>query len=199
MCCSVNRHAPRLPAHVLARCRHDISKQGRISLATTGGAAAMPLGSYPCTPLRDHHPMDYTGCQTPYSSSNRRPATQSTSPAAVRFCPPLTEENSPLAVLPQGGQISAPPAHRRGLAAGPVAASPAHRREATVGYVEVPPAHRGVLAAGRVASPPLTEDESPLAVLYRPPLTERLIPLAVLRSPPLTTATLWRHYCPAPR
>ena len=27
-----------------------------------------------------------------YSSSKREPATQSNSPAAVRFCPPLTEE-----------------------------------------------------------------------------------------------------------
>ena len=109
-------------------------------------------------PLRQH--AGPARRRSPYLSSKRVPATQSNSPAAVRFCPPLDDGPS------AAGRVAGPPTDHGELPAGRIA----------------------VLAQLGVSPPALTTDQAPLAVLKFPPLTAAQSPLAVLNCPPLTDA-----------
>ena len=92
-----------------------------------------------------------------YSSSKRPPLTDEASPLAVLPRPPLTDEVVPLAMfLPSAVNKRVPPPLT--AEASPLAMFP---------------------------SPALTADQAPLAVLNLPPVTEDMSPLAILSSPAL--------------
>jgi hypothetical protein len=115
----------------------------------------------PAPPLNIVAPGAYLASDGSYSSSKRGPATQSNSPGAIRWCPPLTAAKSLLASLP---------------------CPPLTEETAPLAVLKLPSLTAVANPLAVLMNPPLTTASPPLAVLETPPLTADQSPLAHIPS-----------------